>query len=303
MLSSYIKIASRHLVKSRLYSSINIIGLAMGMAVAMLIGLWIWDEVTYDRSFTNHKQLAQIMTTNIGDDGTSSTVPNVCRPIAEELRSKYGSDFKNVAMATWSWEHALTVGDKIISAHGPWVEDKFPMMFSLNMEKGNINALNDPSAIIINASMAKTLFGDADPMGKIIRLDSKDNYKVAGVFRDFPDNSTFFDSKYFLPWKKYVTTEQWVKDAAADWNNHSWLCFAQLADNIDMDKETGKIKNVVMAHKKKMMALKALTYTQWINGICTAILKRAKQPEDPYNLCGCFLSSAYLCCCLRALIL
>ncbi|MES1219331.1 MAG: ABC transporter permease, partial [Bacteroidota bacterium] len=251
MFRSYVKIAWRNLIKNKVYSCINVLGLSAGMAVAMLIGLWIWDEVTYDRSFTNHHQLAQVMTTTVDDNGTLSTAPSVCRPIAGELRSKYGSDFKNVAMATWSWGHALTVGDKIVSAHGPWVEDNFPMMFSLNMLKGSIHALNDPSAIIINASMAKTLFGDADPMGKIIKLDSKDNFVVAGVCRNFPDNSTLTDAKYFLPWKKYVTTEQWVKDAAMDWNSRSWLCYAQLADNIDMDKETEKIKNVVMAHRNK----------------------------------------------------
>ena len=251
MFRNYLKIAWRNLIKNKVYSAINVLGLTTGMAVAMLIGLWIWDEVTYDRSFANHKQLAQVMTTNIGDDGTSSTMPNVCRPIAGELRSKYGSDFKNIAMATWAWGHALAVGDKIISAHGPWVEDNFPMMFSLNMLKGNINALTDPSSIILSASMTKTLFGDAVAMGKIIRLDNKDNYKVAGIFQDFPDNSTLYDAKYFLPWKKYITTEQWVKDAAANWYDHSWLCFAQLADNIDMDKETGKIRNIVMAHRNK----------------------------------------------------
>ena len=254
MFRNYIKIAWRNLIKNKVYSTINVLGLAAGMAVALLIGLWIWDEITYDRSFTNHRQLAQVMINSVGDDKTISTAPNVCRPIAEELRSNYGSDFKNVAMATWPWEHALTVGDKIISANGPWVEDKFPTMFSLNMEKGNINALIDPSAIILSTSMAKTLFGDADPMGKIIKLDNKDNFTVAGVFKDFPDNSTLsalYEVKYFLPWKKYVTTEQWVKDAASDWYSRSWLCYAQLADNISMDKETEKIKNVVMAHRNK----------------------------------------------------
>ena len=104
-----------------------------------------------------------------------------------------------------------------------WAEDKFPTMFSVNMLKGNINGLNDPSVIIINASMAKTLFGDADPMGKMMRLDNHDNYKVAGVFQDFPDNSTLYDSKYFLSWKKYITTEQWLKDAATQWNNQSHM--------------------------------------------------------------------------------
>ena len=190
MFKSYLKIAWRNLIKGKMYSVINVLGLAAGMAVAMLIGFWIWDEVTYDTSFTNHQQLAQVMTNSVGDDGTVSTMPNICRPLGDELRSKYGSDFKNVAMATWSWEHVLAVGDKKISAHGPWVEDRFPTMFSLNMLKGNMNALSDPSSIIINASMAKTLFGEAEPIGKIIRLDNKDNYTVAGLFQDFPENST-----------------------------------------------------------------------------------------------------------------
>ncbi len=249
MFRNYLKIAWRNLITNKLYSVINVLGLAAGMAVAMLIAFWIWDEVTYDHSFTNHKQLAQIMTTFISEDGSSGTVPNVCMPLGNELRGKYGGDFKNVALASWNWSHVLTVGEKTISAHGMWVEEGFPTMFSLNMLKGNIKGLNDPSAIIINASMAKTLFGDGDPINKTIRLDNKDNYTVAGVYRDFPDNSTLYDSKYFLPWKKYITTEQWVKDAATQWNDHSWQCFAQLADNIGMDKETEKIKNVVQVHK------------------------------------------------------
>ncbi len=249
MFNSYLKIAWRNLIKNKVYSVINVLGLAAGMAVAMLIAFWIWDEVTFDRSFTHHQQLAQVMTTFIGDDGSSGTVPNVCMPLADELRSKYGSDFNDVALASWNWSHTLTVDNKIISGYGMWVEDKFPAMFSLNMLNGSNYALTDPSSIIINASMAKTLFGDADALGKTIRLDNKDNYKVAGVFRDFPDNSTLHDTKYFLPWKKYVTTEQWVKDAATQWNDHSWQCFAQLADHIEMDKETEKIKNIVQVHK------------------------------------------------------
>lgn len=249
MYRNYLKIAWRNLVKNKVYSVINVSGLAAGMAVAMLIAFWIWDEVTYDKSFANHQELAQVMTTFVGEDGSSRTLPEVCMPIGDELRSKHGSDFKNIAMTSWNFRHVLAAGDKKISGNGMWAEDKFPMMFSMNMLKGNINALTDPSSIIINASIAKTLFGDADPINKTIRLDNKDNYQVAGVFQDFPDNSTLYDSKYFLPWKKYITTEQWLRDAGTDWYNHSWQCFAQLADNVVMDNETEKIRNVVMAHK------------------------------------------------------
>ncbi|WP_431209643.1 ABC transporter permease [Puia sp. P3] len=256
MFRNYVKIAWRNLVRTKLYSAINVLGLSAGMAVAMLIGLWIWDELTYDHSFANHAQLAQVMTTTFSDDGTAGTEPNVCRPIAGELRSKYGNDFKYLSMATWCWSHVLTVGDKTFTARGPWVEPQFPVMFSLDMVKGNINALSDPSSILITASLAKTLFGDAEPIGKIIRLDNKDNFHVAGVFHDFPANSTFSDSryyetKYFLPWTRYVTMDQRVKDAAMDWNNRSWVCYAQLADHIDMDKEATKVRNVVMAHRTK----------------------------------------------------
>jgi putative ABC transport system permease protein len=175
----------------------------------------------------------------------------VCMPIGDELKSKFGSDFKNISMASWNFGHVLVVGEKKITASGMWVESNFPSMFSMRTLRGNVNALSDPSTILINASLAKTLFGDNDPVNKIIRLDNKDNYKVAGVFEDFPRNTTLYDTKIFLPWKKYITTEQWLKDAATQWNNHSWQAFVQVADNINMDKESGKIKDIVMVHKNE----------------------------------------------------
>jgi len=211
MFKNYFKTAWRNLVKNKIYSIINILGLAAGMAVAMLIAFWIWDEVTYDKYHSNHAQLAQVMTTFIDNDGKKGTGQAVCRPIGDELRSKFGSDFKNISMASWNFGHVLAVGDRKITANGMWVESNFPSMFSVRMLKGNLNALSDPSAILINTSLAKTLFGDADPINKMIRLDNKDNYKVAGVFEDFPRNTTLSDSKLFLPWKKYITTEDWIK--------------------------------------------------------------------------------------------
>ena len=73
MFKNYLKIAWRNLIKSKVYSVINILGLAAGMAVAMLIAFWIWDETTYDKYHTNHEQLAQVMTTFIDDDGKMET--------------------------------------------------------------------------------------------------------------------------------------------------------------------------------------------------------------------------------------
>src|SRR3954469_4797086 len=222
MFKNFFKIAWRNFIKSKEYFFLNFLGLAAGMAVAMLIALWIWDEVTFDNYHTNHKQLAQVMTTFFDDKNEAGTGEAVAIPIGNELRTKYASDFKNISMASWNFGHVLAVGEKKITANGMWVESNFPSMFTVRMLKGNINALSDPSTILINASLAKTLFGEADPINKMIKLDNKDNYKVAGVFEDFPHNTTLSDTKLLLPWKKYITTEEWLKNAATQWNNHSW---------------------------------------------------------------------------------
>ena len=249
MIKNYFKIAWRNVWRNKIYSFINIFGLATGMAVVILIALWIWDECTFDRYHKNHDQIAQVMTTFIDNDGKMNTNPAVCMPIGDELRNKYGSDFKNIAMASWNFGHVLAIGEKKIVEKGMWVDANFPAMFSIKMIRGNINALSDPSSVIMSASLAKTLFGTSDPVNKMLKLDNKESYKVAGVFEDLPHNTTLYDSKYFLPWKKYVTTEQWLNDAATQWNNHSFQAFVQVAGNVKMDQETEKIKNVVMAHK------------------------------------------------------
>ena len=75
MLKNYFIIAWRNLIKNKVYSIINILGLAAGMAVAMLIAFWIWDEVTFDNYHINHKQLVQLMTTFIGNDGDKQAMP------------------------------------------------------------------------------------------------------------------------------------------------------------------------------------------------------------------------------------
>lgn len=251
MIKNYLTIAWRNLLKNKIYSTINILGLAAGMAVAILIALWIWDEVTYDKYHANHAQLAQVMTTYIDQDGKMETGQAVCMPIGKELAAKFGSDFKNISMASWNFGHVLAVGDKKVTRNGMWVESNFPSMFSLKILKGNINALSDPSTILINASTATALFGSADPVNKMLKLDNKESYKVAAVFEDFPHNTTFYDTKFFLPWNKYITTEEWLKNSATQWNNHSWQAFVQVAENVDMDKETQKIKDVVMVHKNE----------------------------------------------------
>src|ERR1700730_16472706 len=135
MLTNYFKIAWRNLLKSKWYSSINIIGLATGMAVALLIGLWIWDELSFDKYHPNHGRLAQVMTTQTFN-GETGTGPAVAIPMGIELRSKNYGDFRKVSLASWNFDHILAVDDKKISQSGMWVQSEFPGMLSLKSEMG-----------------------------------------------------------------------------------------------------------------------------------------------------------------------
>ena len=100
MIKNYFKIAWRNLVRSKGYSAINIGGLAVGMAVAILIGLWIYDELTYDKFHKNYDRIAQVMQhqTFNGDRSTGQAIP---MPLVTEMKNKYGSNFKHLVMASW----------------------------------------------------------------------------------------------------------------------------------------------------------------------------------------------------------
>src|ERR1700722_4948973 len=135
MIKNYLTIAWRNLIKNRASSFINIGGLAVGLAVVMLIGLWIWDELSFDRYHKNYDRISQVIqnVTNNGEVQTWQTVPF---PLADELRKSYGSNFKYVVMSSGSGDHILTLGDKKLTKSGNYMEPEGPDMLSLKMLKG-----------------------------------------------------------------------------------------------------------------------------------------------------------------------
>ncbi|MDJ1479642.1 ABC transporter permease [Cytophagaceae bacterium YF14B1] len=250
MIRNYIKIAFRNLLKNKAYSSINILGLSVGMAVAILIGLWIYDELSYDKFHTNYDRLAQVYQ-NQTFSGTTSTSAAIPVPLAGELRTKYAADFKSLALASWNFEHILAFEDKKFTKEGMFTEPELPQMLSLKMIQGTLDGLKDPSSILITKSLAETLFGDTDPINKIIKLDNKTTLKVTGVYEDLPYNSTLHSTSFLIPWEKYLTLQNWVKESQTQWNNNSFQLFVQIADKAEYGKINSKIKNVVQSHRAK----------------------------------------------------
>ncbi len=115
-------------------------GLAVGMAVALLICLWIWDELSFDKYHENYNSIAQVMEKDIynGNINTGVALP---LPLYAEMRKSYGSDFKHIVMASWTGSHVLSVGDKKISYTGNYTSAEGPEVFTLHMLKGTRNGL------------------------------------------------------------------------------------------------------------------------------------------------------------------
>src|ERR1700742_3174618 len=242
MIKNYFKIAWRNLIKNKASSFINIGGLAVGMAVAMLIGLWIWDELSFDKYHQNYDRVAIAMQHETFN-GTINTSAVISLPLDAELRKSYGSDFKHIALSSWTEKHVFSVGDKNISYSGNFMGSEAPEIFSLKMLSGTRNGIKDRSSILISQSIAKGLFGDADPVNKVIKLDNKDVFKVSGVYEDLPNNTTLHEVAFIGPWDYYINLPG-NERSLTDWGNNSLFLYAQIADNADMAKVSAKIKNI-----------------------------------------------------------
>ncbi len=243
MIRSYFKVAWRNLVKSKGYSAINIGGLAVGMAVAMLIGLWVHDELTFDKYHKNYDRIAQVMQHANFNGRVETQVANPAL-MGPEIRAKYGSDFKYVVQASWTGGHLLTVGDKNIVKTGIYFEADAPEMLTLKMLKGTRAGLKDPYSIMLSESAAEAIFGKEDPINKTIKLDRTADVKVTGVYEDLPDNTSFREIKIMMPWDLWIIQNPWSKTMNEPWGSNFSQTFAQIADNVDMDKASAKIKNV-----------------------------------------------------------
>lgn len=244
MIKSYFKIALRNLLKNKGYTFINVVGLASGMAVALLIGLWIWDELTFNQYHKNYDRLAQVWQHNVynGVKGSQVSNPYV---MAEEIRNNFGSDFKYVLQSTWNFGRILTVGEKKFNKSGMYWEPQVIDMLSINLLRGTPElALKDPYSIILSESVAKALFDDADPMGQTIRINNKNDVKVTGVYEDIPHSSRFRDMSFIMPWELYLIESEWIKSMDDPWGSNFTQTWAQIADNADMEQVSAKIINV-----------------------------------------------------------
>ena len=240
MIKSYFKIAFRNLLRNKMFSAINILGLAVGMASAVLILLWIQNEISYDRFHKNKASIYELWNRDVFDNKLQcwNNTPKILGPTVKK-------DFPEVAdvVRTNNQWFVASEGEKQVSMQSMIVDTGFLQMFSFPLLRGNPHtALNNSYSIILTEKTAKILFGDKDPMMQRVKID-RDNYTVTGLLKDLPAN-TRFDFDYLLPWS--ITTRNGEDDQ--NWGNNSVNTFIQLRPNVTELAMDAKIKDITKKH-------------------------------------------------------
>jgi len=251
MLRNYLKTAFRNLTRNKGFSTINIVGLAVGMASTILILIWIQNELSHDRFHENTSRLYLVATRHKAN-GNYQAWTSTPSPLASVLKQDYAevedaTRFQNITFL-------LSANDKHFNLRGAFVDPSFLSMFSFPLQQGSGRAgLEGNSNIVITQQLAKKLFGDENAVGKIIRIDSVENFMVAGVLKDLPNN-TQFEFEYLLPWT-FLKRLNWDNDS---WGNSSLTTFALLKRGSSEAGFDEKVKNIISSHSDETIE----TFTQ-----------------------------------------
>ncbi len=244
MLTNYFKIALRNLLKNKVYSFINIMGLALGMACSLMIMLWVQDEMNMDAFHENGPRLYRVMENQYysGKIETYASTPGI---LADNI-VKDIPEIEKASQMLWEEEPLFTVGNTFDKEKGRYVQGDFLNMFSYKLEQGDANAaLKRPDGVVISKKLAQKYFPNQNPMGKSIRIDSKEDMMVTGVLKDIPQNSSLkFD--FLMSYDRWLKNSPWAKE----WGNNGPRCYVMLSKNASLSKVNSKIKGYIKSKNK-----------------------------------------------------
>lgn len=254
MILTNLKIAFRNLLRSKGYSFINIFGLAIGMATTILLLLWVSFELSWDKFYPNTKQLYEVVSLQTWDGG-KHPIPNLPGPLINVVKEKY----PEVKMAA----NCNTFGQKMLMRYNNFerfisvnhVDPDFLKIFSVHLVKGSISsALSDPHSIILSEKMATEIFGNDDPMGKIITVDNQTPLTVTGVM-DNPRENTIFNYSCLVSFEFLRQQNPYLRDS---WGNHSYFGFAELNKGVNVDSLNKKMSTFFSDYVDKSDTLRSL---------------------------------------------
>lgn len=246
MIRNNFKICWRHLIKDRQFTVLNVLGLSAGLACALLIYLWVHDELSVDKFFKKNSQIYQLMELRKSDgeiklsDESSGLLNEVLK--AQEPEIEYATA---VAPPEWWQKFTLTAGDKNIKAIGQYAGKDYFNIFSFNLLEGSPGrVLADKTSIVISDELARKLFNTTENIiGKVVRFQQEKDFFVSGVFEKVPDHSSQqFD--FVLSFDYLFEVQQWVKT----WISTGPHNFVLLKQGTDVAALNRRIANAVLAN-------------------------------------------------------
>ena len=247
MLKNYWITAIRNLMRSKGFTALNLTGLAIGMASATLILLWIHNESSYEAFNVNKDRIYEVWNRAVisGKLECWRTTPKILAPT---LRQEYAA-VASACRVDSRWFVTDAGGDHRMSSHAFVVDSTFLSIFSLPMVAGSpASALQDPHSIVVTRSFAKKLFGDKDPMNQTVKIDSF-RFRVTGVLKDLPAN-TDMDFEYLLPFAFERMRGDDDTDKSYAWSNNgvnTWVLLQPGATQAGVDRQ---IVKTTLSHSK-----------------------------------------------------
>ena len=248
MFRNYLKTSIRNLWKNRGYSFLNIAGLAIGIACAALIFLWVEDELTFNHYFSNRDNLYNVKDQQTYD-GTTFTFDATPGPMAAAMKQEIPG-IKNTARCTWGNQLLFSYGDKAIYDQGNYVDAPFLSMFQLQFIKGSPSkAFTQLNSLVVNETMANKFFGTTDVLGKTLKVNNKEDYVITGVIKDLPKNVSFkFD--WLAPFKIYENNNQWLQQ----WGNNGVITYVETEPNANIDAINNKLHGYIQTKMPEAIA-------------------------------------------------
>ncbi len=239
MLNNYFKTSTRTLLRNKTFSAINIIGLAVGMAGAILLLLWIQHIYSFDQFHTKKDRIYQVLSRD-RSAGRVEVWDATPHPLGPGLKAGWPQVEEAVRM-NWVGAFILKKGDIQLQTAGFLTDPGFFSLFDFPLLKGDPHtALNNPHSIVLTEKTATRLFGNEEAMGKVIRIDSNINFTVTGILRQLPTNTRFtFD--YLMPWS-YTKEVGWESD---NWTNSSIATYVLLKPGVTETKANALIGNLI----------------------------------------------------------
>jgi putative ABC transport system permease protein len=270
MVKNYLLIAIRNIFRNKLFSTVNILGLAFGIGSALLIFLWVNDELNVDKFHANGDRLYRVMENQKYSDGKIYTFMSTPGPMAPFIKDKY-PEIEKATRWTWQMTYLFQYEDKSFFEQGFYVDQDFIEMFSFPFAAGDVNtALKEKNSIVISEKLAKKYFGDEDPLGKILTLNTKTAYTVTGVVKDIPKNSSI-QFEYLLPFQVFMDEN---KNWLGEWDNNNVRTFLLLAEGTHEEDFAKKFKYEIKEHVKETNVElfvqpfnESYLYNQYENGV------------------------------------